>query len=80
VREAITDDAVRTLPIVGSVDQWVDSTNALGNLDELRRIVAVTLKLGGGKRPRMKVPEGGVGGVLGPAGSDRRAVVADLRL
>jgi Domain of unknown function (DUF4037) len=48
LREAITDDAVRTLPIVGSVDQWVDSTNALGNLDELRRIVAVTLKLGDG--------------------------------
>ena len=36
LREAITDPAVRRLPPTGAVDQFIDSTDALGDLGFLR--------------------------------------------
>jgi hypothetical protein len=42
----ITDDALRGLPRLGSVDQWVDSTDALGRLEELRAMVQARVQPG----------------------------------
>jgi hypothetical protein len=36
LREAITDPQLRRLPLTGAVDQFIDSTDALGRLDFLR--------------------------------------------
>lgn len=33
LREAVTDPQVRQLPLTGAIDQFVDSTDATGNLD-----------------------------------------------
>lgn len=33
---AVPDDALRQLPLVGNVDQWVDSTDVLGHPDRVR--------------------------------------------
>jgi hypothetical protein len=40
LREAITDPAVRSLPPTGAVDQFIDSTDAFGDLGFLRACVA----------------------------------------
>jgi hypothetical protein len=40
LRAAISDEAVRELPIIGSVDQFIDSTDAIGNQALLRAAVA----------------------------------------
>jgi Domain of unknown function (DUF4037) len=50
--EAIADPAVKQLPAFGAVDQFTDSTDALGNLSFLRASVAAALGRGGGTRPR----------------------------
>jgi len=36
--EAIADDALRQLPLVGGVDQWVDSTEVLSHPDRVRLV------------------------------------------
>jgi len=36
LRDAITDPQVRQLPLTGAIDQFVDSTDAIGNLDRCR--------------------------------------------
>ncbi|MEV3930434.1 hypothetical protein [Streptomyces sp. NPDC053728] len=36
---AVTDPGLRTLPLVGSVDQWADSTNLLDQSDAVRATV-----------------------------------------
>ena len=36
LREAITDPQLRGLPLTGAIDQFVDSTDALGRVDFLR--------------------------------------------
>lgn len=46
LREQIRDDAVRALPLTGAVDQFLDSTDALGDRD-LRRAAAQTQLPGG---------------------------------
>ncbi len=43
LRDAITDEQVRRLPAVGAVDQFVDSTDALGDLGLLRAAVRTLL-------------------------------------
>ena len=40
LREAITDPAVGRLPLTGAVDQFIDSTDAIGDLGFLRACVA----------------------------------------
>jgi hypothetical protein len=40
LREAITDPLIRLLPAVGAVDQFIDSTDALGNTSFLRATIA----------------------------------------
>ena len=40
LRDAITDQEVRALPMTGAVDQFVDSTDALGDRGRLRAAVA----------------------------------------
>ena len=40
LREAITDPAVRGLQAAGAVDQFIDNTDALGDLGFLRACVA----------------------------------------
>jgi Domain of unknown function (DUF4037) len=40
LREAITDPAVRRLPLTGAIDQFIDSTDAVGDLGFLRACVA----------------------------------------
>jgi hypothetical protein len=40
LREAITDPLIRRLPAVGAVDQFIDSTDALGNSSFLRAAIA----------------------------------------
>lgn len=37
--EAIDDPALRALPLVGAIDQWVDSTDVLSNADRARRVI-----------------------------------------
>ena len=37
LRASIADPAIRALPLVGAVDQWVDNTTAIGRLGSLRR-------------------------------------------
>jgi hypothetical protein len=37
LRATIADRALREIPPVGAIDQWVDNTTAIGQLDELRR-------------------------------------------
>ena len=48
-RAAISDPAVRRLPPVGAVDQYVDNTDLLGN-PALRRAVAAAVLRDGGTR------------------------------
>jgi hypothetical protein len=43
LREQITDERVRALPLIGAVDQFVDSTDAIGNSAVLRSAVAAEL-------------------------------------
>jgi hypothetical protein len=38
---AVTDDTLRTLPLVGSVDQFVDSTDVLSRADYAIRLRAI---------------------------------------
>ena len=45
--DAIGSDTLQGLPMIGGVDQWVDSTDALGQPVELRNLVRARLKLGG---------------------------------
>jgi hypothetical protein len=40
-RDAIRDDSIRELPLIGSIDQWVDSTDMLGHNVDLCRSLAV---------------------------------------
>jgi hypothetical protein len=40
LRESITDPLIRRLPAVGAVDQFIDSTDALGNTSFLRAAIA----------------------------------------
>jgi hypothetical protein len=40
LREAITDPLIRQLPATGAVDQFIDSTDALGNASFLRATIA----------------------------------------
>lgn len=40
LREAITDPVVRRLPLTGAIDQFIDSTDAIGDLGFLRACVA----------------------------------------
>jgi hypothetical protein len=44
LREAITDERIRALPPIGAIDQFVDSTDAIGN-ERLRR-AAIIAQLG----------------------------------
>ncbi len=37
--EAIGDRGLKALPLVGAVDQWVDSTDVLGHAERVRRLV-----------------------------------------
>jgi hypothetical protein len=39
--EAIADDELRRLPLFGSADQWVDSTEVLSHADRVRALAAV---------------------------------------
>ena len=43
LRAEITDPLLRRLPLAGGVDQFIDSTDALGDLRLLRRTIAGTL-------------------------------------
>jgi hypothetical protein len=46
LREQISDERVRALPLLGAVDQFVDSTDAIGNGAVLRSAVAAGLAAG----------------------------------
>lgn len=37
--EAIDDPALRALPLVGAIDQWVDSTDVLGHAGRVRQLI-----------------------------------------
>lgn len=51
LREAITDHAIRELPLTGATDQYIDSTDAAGRLDLLRDCArAVIRQSGTGRR------------------------------
>ncbi len=50
LREQITDEAVRALPLTGAVDQFVDSTDALGDHALLRAATASGVR----RRPRTR--------------------------
>ncbi|HUB43043.1 MAG TPA: DUF4037 domain-containing protein [Streptosporangiaceae bacterium] len=43
LREHISDERLRALPLIGAVDQFVDSTDAIGNMAVLRSAVAAEL-------------------------------------
>ena len=43
LREQISDERIRALPLIGAVDQFVDSTDAIGNRAVLRSAVAAEL-------------------------------------
>jgi Domain of unknown function (DUF4037) len=43
LREQISDERVRALPLIGAVDQFIDSTDAIGNGAVLRSAVAAAL-------------------------------------
>ena len=45
LRETIADPCVRDLPLAGAVDQFIDSTDALGDRGALRGAVAAMLHL-----------------------------------
>ena len=45
LRNAVTDPTVRALPPVGGIDQFVDSTDALGDLSGCRALVRAALRL-----------------------------------
>ncbi|WP_042401846.1 DUF4037 domain-containing protein [Streptacidiphilus carbonis] len=47
LRDAVTDPAVRAMPPVGGIDQFVDSTDALGDLSGCRALVRAALGLTG---------------------------------
>jgi hypothetical protein len=42
----VTDPAVRRLPLIGAIDQFVDSTDALGDVPRRRALAAAALELG----------------------------------
>lgn len=44
LREAITDPHIRHLPAIGAIDQYIDSTDALGNIQLLRATVKAGLR------------------------------------
>jgi Domain of unknown function (DUF4037) len=44
LRDAISDERVRRLPPVGAVDQFIDSTDAAGDLARLRTAVAASVR------------------------------------
>jgi hypothetical protein len=37
LRATIADRELREIPLIGAIDQWVDNTTAIGQLDRLRR-------------------------------------------
>jgi len=43
LREAITDPQVRNLPLTGAIDQFTDSTDAIGRLGFLRACVSAAI-------------------------------------
>ena len=43
LREAITDPRIRRLPLTGAIDQFTDSTDAIGRLGFLRACVGAAL-------------------------------------
>jgi hypothetical protein len=43
LREQISDERVRALPLIGAVDQFIDKTDAIGNAAVLRSAVAAAL-------------------------------------
>jgi hypothetical protein len=43
LREQISDERVRALPLIGAVDQFIDNTDATGNGAVLRSAVAAAL-------------------------------------
>jgi hypothetical protein len=45
--EEITDPQIRHVPPIGAIDQFTDSTDALGNLRFLRAIVGAAMQLSG---------------------------------
>jgi hypothetical protein len=51
LREQIRDERVRSLPLVGAVDQFVDSTDAIGRPALLRAAIAAELTRAGAARP-----------------------------
>jgi hypothetical protein len=44
LREAVTDPQVRRLPLAGAIDQFIDSTDAIGNLDFLRAFTEAAIR------------------------------------
>ena len=44
LREAITDPRIRELPLVGAIDQFVDSSDAAGDLRFLRASAAAAIR------------------------------------
>jgi hypothetical protein len=51
LRENIRDERVRSLPLTGAVDQFVDSTDAIGSRALLRAAVRADISLSGSDRP-----------------------------
>jgi hypothetical protein len=51
LRENIRDERVRSLPLTGAVDQFVDSTDAIGSRALLRAAVRADISLTGSDRP-----------------------------
>jgi hypothetical protein len=46
LREAIADPQIRQLPAIGAVDQFIDSTDALGNIQLLRAAAKTAIQPG----------------------------------
>jgi hypothetical protein len=44
LREAVTDSQVRRLPLAGAIDQFIDSTDATGNLDFRRSFTEAAIR------------------------------------
>ena len=44
LREAITDPRIRELPLVGAIDQFIDSSDAAGDLRFLRACAATAIR------------------------------------
>jgi hypothetical protein len=43
LRDSIVTNEIRRLPVTGAIDQFVDSTDALGNVSLLRTTIAAQL-------------------------------------